>query len=196
MKNLKKALTISALALAVIMTSGCVAREITVDPYADGPAKVQTEENIVLNQAQIIEDCKDVLYANDEYEYVDYIDMVVNEEKGYVELILPLTDDAPKKCAKEYAKAYIRAFNDACVTQDWRYDISRDDYYGGYYENHDLYILVFRSSDIFDHDAYYIAQYIPAGSFDELKYYEPTGEEETFLANFGYYNPGEEPEEK
>ena len=191
MKNLKRALIIVSLVVAVTLSTGCVEREITVDPYANGPALVQTETDIKIDANQAMDDCRDMLYDNEDFEYVDYLDMVVNEEKGYVELILPLTDDAPRSCAKDYAMAYIRAFNDACVTQDWQYKLSTPDYYGNYYEKHDLYILVFRSCDLFDHDAYYIAQHIPAGSFDELQYYEPTGTEEKFLENFGYYDAEE-----
>lgn len=153
--------------LLMACLGGCKEKEIVVAKNQDEP-DFTIKEGIEIDWDQVMDDCEDYLNPDD-YPYGSYLDFAVHEETASVELIWPLLPECPKEEAIEYAKAYIRAFNDACSTQDFGIAMSTEDYYGGYWDKNDIDLQVFWEKDIMEPDNYLINQVIPAGSNAEVE---------------------------
>ena len=160
MKTVKVLLPVILVALMFCLT-GCKEKEIVV-PQSQEP-DFTIKEGIEIDWDQIMTDCQDLLCEED-YPYGSYLDFAVHDEDNTVELIWPLKAECPKEEAVEYGVAYIRAFNDACSTQDFGIAMSTEDYYGGYWDDHTIDIQVFWENDIMEPDNYLINQIIEAGT--------------------------------
>lgn len=160
--NIKKTLICALVLAAAVLSAGCVEREIVKNQEEIVP-DFSIKDDIEIDWEQAREDCEAAL-EEDEYPYGKYIDFEVDEEGNAVRVIWPLNEGSPKEAAPEYGEALIRALNDAIAVQDFKYALSSQESYGGYWELHDVKVEVFDDSDILFPDNYYVNDTIPAGS--------------------------------
>jgi len=170
----RKILIIGLVAAAVLLP-GCVKREIVVNP-TDVVPDVEKKEGIVIDWEQVMDDCEDLL-NEEEYPMGSYLDFAIHEgnedELPCTEIIWPVKKEITEEEAIEYAKAYARAFNDAVATQDFSYELSSEDSYGGYWDENNMYVQVFREPDILTPGDYLVNQFINKGTNDQIVLQNP-----------------------
>jgi len=165
-----KRIAIVALVIAVLALTGCVKREIVVNP-TDIVPDVGIKSDIVIDWEQVLEDAEGILNEED-YPLGCYLDFAVHEPTddsiGYTEIIWPCKNEMTGEEAIEYANALAKTVNDVIATQDFSYALSTDDSYGGYWDKNNMYVQVFRDQDILYPQQYYINQMVPAGTNHEI----------------------------
>lgn len=165
--NLKKIIIISFAAVLAVVSTGCVEREIVINKAIQDIPDVTIKENIEIDWEQVMEDCE-ALLSGDEYPYGCYLDFAVHDDENTTEIIWPVKNECPVEEMPEYAAAYAKAFNDAVAVQDFSVKLSEDDYYGGYWDEHDMDVQVYYEKDIMEPEKYYVNQIVPAGSNDPI----------------------------
>ena len=93
---------------------------------------------------------------------------MVHDDNNLTEIIWPVKPECPIEEMPAYAEAYAKAFNDAVATQDFKYAVSSDDSYGGYWDSHDMDVQVYYERDIMEPENYWVNQIVPAGSNDPI----------------------------
>jgi len=155
---------------AAAVLPGCVQREIVVNPTAAVP-DMAIKDDVEIDWDQVMSDCEEIL-NEDDYPMGAYLDFAIHEatdeQPAYTEIIWPVKEEITEEQAVEYAAAYARAFNDAVATQDFSYGLSSDESYGEYWDKNNMYVQVFRESDILFPEHYLVNQYIEAGSNDPI----------------------------
>ena len=159
-------LTALIFVLAVLST-GCVAREIVTNNPVEAVPDLTVKDDIKINWDQVMEDCESMLNA-DEYPYGAYLDFSVHDDENVTEIIWPVKPECPIEEMPAYAEAYAKAFNDAVAIQDFKYAVSSDDSYGGYWDTHDMDVQVYYEKDIMEPENYWVNQIVPAGSNDPI----------------------------
>ena len=171
MHNMILKLTLAGIAAAALLT-GCAKRGDIGASVAqsianeEGPDQ-EIHKDITLNFDEAQDSCEELLDPED-YPLSSYIDTFVDPDTMTVNLIWPLLGEPTEEDGLEYAKAFIRAFNDATAEQDFSIALSTEDYYGGLYEKYAVNIQVFREGDILKPENYLVSMTIPAGSQKEL----------------------------
>jgi len=158
------------LVAAAMVLPGCVDRTIVVNPTEVVP-DTEVRSDIEIDWDQVMADCQEILNEED-YPLGCYLDFAIHEETedapACTEIIWPVKKEITAQEAGEYAAAYARAFNDAVAIQDFSYELSSDDYYGGYWDKNNMYVQVFRERDILAPEDYLVNQFIYAGNNDAI----------------------------
>lgn len=165
--NLKKIIIIGLAAVLTVISTGCVEREIVINKTIQDIPDVTIKDDIEIDWEQVMEDCEETL-SEEDYPYGCYLDFAVHDDENTTEIIWPLKDECPVDEMPAYATAYAKAFNDAIAVQDFSIALSDDNYYGGYWDDHDMDVQVYYEKDIMDPDRYYVNQIVPAGSNDPI----------------------------
>ena len=152
--------------LLMACLGGCKEKEIVVAKNQDEP-DFTIKEGIEIDWDQVMDDCESALNA-DEYPYGSYLDFAVHDDENLTEIIWPVKPECPIEEMPAYAEAYAKAFNDAVATQDFKYAVSSDDSYGGYWDTHDMDVQVYYEKDIMWPENYWINQLVPAGTNDKI----------------------------
>lgn len=165
--NFRKISFIALIFAVVILSTGCVEREIVINKPINEVPDVTVKENIEIDWDQVMEDCEAAL-NEDEFPYGSYLDFAVHDDENLTEIIWPVKPECPIEEMPAYAEAYAKAFNDAVATQDFKYAVSSDDSYGGYWDTHDMDVQVYYEKDIMWPENYWINQLVPAGTNDKI----------------------------
>jgi len=160
---MKKLLALILCGIIMLSLSGCYEKKIVVPKPIPADSIPGGEGEEAFDWEQVRDDCNDLLNL-DEYPHKVYLDFQVDDAAKVVGLALSLDSTSTPDIAEAYATDYIKAFNDAIATQDWDYAASGDDYYGGYFDEYGIELLVFHLGDEEDPDKYIVNQIIEAGS--------------------------------
>ena len=165
--NFSKISLLALIITVVFMSTGCVEREIVTNKPITVVPDITIKEDVEIDWNQVMEDCESALNA-DEYPYGAYLDFAVHDDDNVTEIIWPVKQECPIEEMPAYAEAYAKAFNDAVATQDFKYAVSSDDSYGGYWDSHDMDVQVYYERDIMEPENYWVNQIVPAGSNDPI----------------------------
>lgn len=165
----RKLLAVLLVASVAVLATGCVEREIVLNPAGDMVPDVSLKEGIEIDWQQVVDDCEDML-SEEEYPYGGEISFSPNEEDPTKPVVLNWTvgADCPPQVALEYANAYVKAFNDAVATQDFNYAFSTTDTYGGYFDKNDFTINICYNTDELKPEDYVVSQTVKAGTNEPL----------------------------
>lgn len=164
MKKTLKYLCMIIAAQSILFTA-CAPKELTLPKEAAPDTELRTD--IEVDPIQLKEECEELL-NHEEYPLGEYIDFAIHEEDKVIELIWVLKEEATQIESIDYARDYIKAFNDAYRTQDFSIAESGAEYYGGVWDKYDLDLQVYKEDYIVNPEMYFINQYMKAGSNDPV----------------------------
>lgn len=139
---------------------GCTESNI-VTPKGEAAPEMAVRTNVTVDWNQVKEDLNDDYVGTDEFPYGVGIDL--NSDDGNAYIMVTVADDTTEEQALEYATVLIGACNDAVAEQDMQYDVSSEDYYGGYAETHNMWIQVMPESTADDENTWLVDDVIIAG---------------------------------
>jgi len=145
--------------------SGCAKRTIVVP--VTGP-DLSIKDNIKIDWQQVRDDCENNLNDKSAYPHGSYIDCAVDETNKKITLIWVMTNDANQLESLDYAKTYIKTFNDVAKDQDFSITASTDDSYGGLWDRYSMDLELYREKDILTWQNYFVYQTMDAGSNDPV----------------------------
>jgi len=165
---MKKFTALFLCGIMILSLTGCYEKKIVVARQIDPSPYSGENEVIEFDMEQTREDCEALINEGD-YPHKVYIDFQVDEEAQVVGLAVAVDDECSDEEALQYGTDYIKAFNDAMATQDFRFATSDEGYYGGFFDIFGIELYLFRISDEQDPDKYITHQIIEAGTNDPVQ---------------------------
>ena len=165
---MKKTVAIVSAIVFALLASGCMGKSIVVpqnQPISEPMSKVV--DGIEIDWNQINSDCV-ALLDKSEYPYGKKIDFIMDPDAGMVGLAWMVDDACTYEDAPAYAEGFIKAFNDAMATQDFKYAISGENYYGGVFDIYGCEVYVFHEADQDNPEKYLVAQVVAPGSNEPI----------------------------
>ncbi len=154
-------------ALAVMLVSGCTKSTIVNSEQPAEPV-FETQEGIVLDWTQIGEDLDENFLDNEEYPMAVSINYFVRPEDNALDLTLMVKDTATAEEAVEFADAVIRYINDEAATQDFSYERSTPNSYGGFFKEYSINLIVMPDGAMETKESWLVDMKIPAGSEERI----------------------------
>jgi len=153
------------LSASMMMFTGCAERSVTTPET--GP-DLTVKKDIKIDWQQVRDECEDILNDTSAYPEGSYIDFAVDEDNKKITLIWVMTNEANQLDSLDYAKTYIKTFNDVARNQDFSIAASTDDYYGGLWDRYAMDLELYREKSIMTWQNYFVYQSMDAGSNDPV----------------------------
>lgn len=116
-----------------------------------------------------ISDVKTELTNPDFFDYVSEIAIVVKEEEKTINLLATVKDGTDDATALDFADTLVRRFSASCSL--YGEDLKQPEFesYGGIFDYYNFYVGISSVSNIKNQDAWYVFNYVDAGSFHKFK---------------------------
>lgn len=157
---MKKGLMLLA---CLLLLSGCTKSNI-VSPDEPVVPDFSIKDDIVLDMAQMQEVLDEEFVGSEDYPFGQEIEFYIDENDTSLYLMVTVDDDTDPQTAAEYGMAIIDAFNDEVSTQDFSYEPSSEDSYGGFSEKYHVWIQIMPASTKEDESTWLVDDVITAGS--------------------------------
>lgn len=163
MKN--RALIICA--MAAVLLSGCTKSTIL---SSEGPAEpvFETQEGIVLDWGQIGDDMDEEFVDNEKYPMALSVNYKVEPETKSMDLTLFVKAGTTPEEAVEFADAAMRYLNDSAAMQDFSYERSSADSYGGFFKEYSVNLIVMPDATMNQEQYWLVDMKVPAGSDEKI----------------------------
>lgn len=176
MKNFRKFSALFLICAALLC--GCTQSNIVSPTNAtvEGAAAVpdlETKNNIEIDWTQLRQDLRDV-YLEPYGTYGDYVmdlDVTFDAGSNTVSILLPVTNKTTPEIAVAYAQDVLKTCGNLLAEQDFSYKPAEDGgtYYGSYFDNHNVKVMVFPYASQDDVSAYLVNDTMKAGEQRALK---------------------------
>ncbi len=158
----------AALGMSACAKRGEVRESVAQSLAAEETPDLEVHEGITLDFDEAQSTAEELIEDEEIYVLNDYIDTYVDQERHIVNLIWVLQDDATEEDAVKYGKFLVKAFNDACVQQDFSIRAGDDSSYGGLYDNYRINLQLFRGKDMLLPENYLVSMMIPEATHEEI----------------------------
>ncbi|MFR5600878.1 MAG: hypothetical protein ACLTKI_00275 [Lachnospiraceae bacterium] len=151
------------LSCTLVLMSGCTKSNI-VSP--DGPVEpdFNIKDNVELDMEQMQDVLDEQFVQTEDYPFGQAIEFYIDEKDTSLYLMITVDDDTDPEAAAAYGMEIIDAFNDEAATQDFSYEPSSDDSYGGFSDNYHVWIQIMPESTKEDETTWLVDDNIPAGT--------------------------------
>lgn len=152
--------------IAAMLLAGCTKSNIVTG----GPAEpvFETREGIVLDWKQIGDDLDENFLNNEDYPMAVSINYNVDPDKKTMDLTLMVHAGTTPDEAVSFANAVVRAVNDEAAIQDFSFEESSEESYGGFFKENTLNLLVMPDGMMTDPSVWLVNMTIPAGSDEAI----------------------------
>lgn len=162
----------------MLLLAGCTKSNIV----SGGPAEpvFETQDGIVLDWGQIGDDLDAEFLNNEDYPMAVSINYSVQPDQSMMDMTLMVKAGTTPEEAVTFANAVVRAVSDEAATQDFSFEASTEDSYGGYFKENALNLVVMPDGMMTDQSVWLVNMTIPAGSDEKIvpvegaKVMEPT----------------------
>jgi hypothetical protein len=138
-----------ALGIAICMT-GCTKSNIvnkeTVEESMNQP-DFQIYFNVDIDPDQLYEDVCDIMLDEDDYPMAEDLDVEINLDEEYVNVVLVVKDGTSGEDASEFAMAALKTINDEVAGQDFSYGESDEYSFGGLYQDNVINLKLYNASE-------------------------------------------------
>lgn len=146
----------------VLLLSGCTKSNI-VTPEGTIAPDFNVKEGIQIDWNQVRGDLSELFTAANNYPMNEMIEFNVDDTEKTVYLMLTVKDDTTKEQAAAFATDLVKAFNDSVSVQDFSYEGSTADSYGGFFQKYSVCIQVMPASTKEEESTWLVDDIIPAG---------------------------------
>lgn len=155
-----------ATCLCGLLLTGCteshyVHPESSLEPGPD----FNIYDNYELDEDQLMHDVLDVGLDPDIYPMAAGIDFGLRMDEGIINVAAIVKDDTSPEDAIWYGSEALKVVNDQIASQDFSYEMSSEDSYGGIYADNDAHLDIYYASDFEDGEAPFLTFEIPAGKY-------------------------------
>lgn len=154
-------------AMAAVLLSGCTQSTIL---SSQGPAEpvFETQEGIVLDWSQIGNEMDEEFVDNESYPMALSVNYKVEPETKSMDLTLFVKAGTTPEEAVEFANAAMRYLNDSVSMQDFSYERSSVESYGGFFKEYSVNLLVMPDYTMSEKQYWLVDMAIPAGSDEKI----------------------------
>lgn len=151
----------------VLLLCGCTKSNIVT---GQGPAvpEFETKEGIVLDWGQIGDELDAAFTENEDYPMGVSVNYAMDPETKTLDLTLLVEDETTAEDAVLYANAVVRGLNDEVATQDFSYETSSEESYGGFFKEYTINLIVMPNGSQSNESRWLVNMTIPAGSDEKI----------------------------
>lgn len=156
------------IASCVLFLSGCTKSNIVAPSLAVEP-ETDIKEGIEIDWGQVWDGLDDTFIDPDAYPMAVEIGGAVEPEKKYAQLTIQVKEDTDPEEAVAYAMEVAKGMNDEVATQDFNYERSSDNSFGGFFKEYTLQVMVYPEGQYFDESKCIMDVTVNPGEYVEFK---------------------------
>lgn len=156
------------IASCVFLLSGCTKSNIVAPSLAVEP-ETEIKEGIEIDWAQVGQALDETFIDPELYPMGVSINYSIDPEQKYAQLTVVVKEDTTPEDAAAYATEVAKGMNDEVATQDFSYERSTADSYGGFFNEYTVQVMAFPDGVYFEEDKCILDVTIPAGEYVEIK---------------------------
>lgn len=122
-------------------------------------------EDYELDEDQLLDDVLDVGLDPDNYPMAAGIDYGLHMDEGRIAVAAIVKDDTSLEDAIWYGTEALKVVNDQVASQDYSYEMSSEDPYGGIYKENDAHLDIYFASAFENGEAPVLSLEIPADTY-------------------------------
>ncbi len=148
----------------IALLSGCTKSNIVRPEMAESP-DFNIYTDIELDEEQLKEDVDEIYLDETDYPMGYAIDFKLYPRKDYVTVAVVVKDGTSPEDAAYFADVAVKGINDQAAVQDFSYEMSGEESFGGFYLDKEIRLKIYRQSEYEAKGAPMYETTVPKGTY-------------------------------
>lgn len=156
------------IASCVLFLSGCTKSNIVAPSLAIEP-ETDIKEGLEIDWGQVWDGLDENFIDPEAYPIAVEIGGAVEPEQKYAQLTIQVKEGTDPEEAVAYAMEVAKGMNDEVAMQDFKYEQSSEDSFGGFFKEYTLQVMVYPEGKYFEEDQCILDITVQPGEYVEFK---------------------------